>query len=135
MIIKPRYKKGRLFHLSALFPIHIRSLLFTEQNTMKEVISFSLDKKVHLFLDLQVIRLIYPDRYRGSPLSTNSLSTIPGIVRIQNCTKQSESPVLTPCISICVLMYVQKKAYGIMYDVLVCLTLVLVRSRLSKVII
>ena len=25
--------------------------------------------------------------YRGSPLSTNSLGTIPGIIQIQNCSK------------------------------------------------
>ena len=31
--------------------------------------------------------------YRGSPLSTNSLSMIPGIVRIQNRTNSMNSPV------------------------------------------
>ena len=37
-------------------------------------------------------RLFGRSEYRGSPLSTNSLSTIPEVVRFINSTKSANSP-------------------------------------------
>ena len=41
----------------------------------------------------QIYKLKFEDVLRDSPLSTVSLSTVPGIVRFTNSTKYTDSPV------------------------------------------